>query len=495
MKFALSTLLKKEYLLLYLIILFGAFLRANALFTNTFAFTYDVGRDMLALWNIVVSQKLSLIGPTTGLPGVFYGPWWYLILTPFFAVFSGDPRGIAFAMFLFGILTIALSYYLGIKIIGKFFAFSFALLVSVSANMIFLSSQIWNPNIIPFFTVSGFIILYNIYSAEKIKNHNFFLLGIVSSLAIDLEIIFGILFSFGLIVSLFLTKSLNIKRFLFFITGALIIAFPKIFFELRHDFLMTNSLIKYFLAPALEKTSIIDTAFNRVAFFFNEFNYTLTSANAVLGFIAIIFIFTVIFVFYKKSNNLIKKFVKTTLIIFIVFFLGTTFFSRDIWPHYLVGLPVLFIFIFSLCLNLLGIKLKSFILPFIALLFLLFINLNPIKILSEFGNPWEGDASVYRNQLAAIDYIYTQAKGKDFKYVLYTPPVNDYTYQYLFKWYGPKNYRYSPSVQSNLAFFILEPDFENPSRLKDWLKQREGDGKIIKSEKIKGGIVVQTRTN
>ena len=76
--------------ILILVIAVGAFLRLQGVFTNSFAFTYDVGRDMLALWNIAIVHKIPLIGPIIGgnsasdLPGIFYGPWWYYFLTPFF---------------------------------------------------------------------------------------------------------------------------------------------------------------------------------------------------------------------------------------------------------------------------------------------------------------------------------------------------------------------------------------------------------------------------
>ena len=71
---------------------------------------------------------------------------------------------------------------------------------------------------------------------------------------------------------------------------------------------------------------------------------------------------------------------------------------------------------------------------------------------------WVGNASVYRNQLSVIDYAYGQANGRAFKYVVYTPPVFDYTYRYLFKWYGPNKYGYAPNDNAHLAYFIIEPD-------------------------------------
>ena len=72
-----------EHIFLAVAVILGSYLRFQGVFTNSFAFTYDVGRDMLALWDITHFVDLPFIGPTTGLPGLFYGPWWYWLLSPF----------------------------------------------------------------------------------------------------------------------------------------------------------------------------------------------------------------------------------------------------------------------------------------------------------------------------------------------------------------------------------------------------------------------------
>lgn len=487
--------LKKEYLLLCLIILLGVFLRLQGVFTNSFAFTYDVGRDMLALFNIVNFHKIPLIGATTGINGIFYGPWWYYMLTPFFVIFRGNPQGIALTMAIIGIVTIVLGYYLGNKIGGKTFGLLFAFILSFSHQMVSLSSQIWNPNITPLFILLIFFILYQIYATvKKDKAKYFFLLGLLLALNIDLEIVFGLLFSTGIILSVFLIarKQINLKSVSYFLIGALIIFSPRIVFELRHQFLMTNALINFFIkGGSNQNTSVSGLFLNRFGVLFDQFNATFTFDNRILGLAVLLFVVLSSTFFYKKADTKIKNFINTSLIVVAVFFAGTAFFSHDIWPHYLVGLPVFYILLFGISLYLL-IRKINYIFPLLIVLFVAFINLYPVYI--QIIKPlWEGDASVYRNQLAVIDYVYKEANGKNFKYVVYTPPVYDYTYQYLFIWYGPKQYHYSPSQKADVAYFILEPDLQYPSRLTDWLKQREGDGKIIKSEKIKGGIIVQTR--
>ena len=494
----LSQFLKKEYFLLYFIIIVGAFLRLWGVYTNSFAFTYDVGRDMLALHNIVYLHKIPLIGATTGLPGIFYGPWWYYLLSPFFLIFSGNPQGIALTMALMGIAIIPLGFYFGKRLGGSFLGLCLAGIISVSGNLISLSSQIWNPNIAPLFILLIFLVLFKIFSEEKgDKSLYYFILGILLTFNIDLEIVFGLLLSIGITLSVVLIKARKISfiDIILFVFGAVVIIAPRAFFELRHQFLMTKTFLGFLTGasspPASKSPELV---LNRFGIIFDQFNSTLALDNKLLGLIVIVFIALSIFLFYKKAEKNLKNFIKTSFIVVSVFIIGTIFFSHDIWPHYLVGLPVFYILLFCISLYLLSRKFSIIAWGILAIVF--FINLNPLSVYRTVTQPlWIGDASVYRNQLAVIDYVYSQANKKDFKYVVYTPPVYDYTYQYLFLWYGPKKYGYSPSIKSNTAFFILEPDLQNPQRLTDWLKLREGDGKIIKTEKLPSGIVVQTRVH
>jgi hypothetical protein len=93
-----------------------------------------------------------------------------------------------------------------------------------------------------------------------------------------------------------------------------------------------------------------------------------------------------------------------------------------------------------------------------------------------------------------VDYIYKEAAGRPFNYIAYSPAVYAYPYDYLLFWQGGRKFHYTPSKQHEKLFVvIIEPDFSRPSLLKDWLKMREKDGKIIKDEIVKGGIRVQIR--
>src|SRR5438045_1065325 len=110
----------QKYLILAVILLIGIVIRFVGIINNSYAFTYDVGRDMLALQQLVYLHKIPLIGFTTGMPGIFYGPWWYYLLSIPFFLSGGNPQGIAVFMWLTGIATIIVMYFVGKKISDEF---------------------------------------------------------------------------------------------------------------------------------------------------------------------------------------------------------------------------------------------------------------------------------------------------------------------------------------------------------------------------------------
>lgn len=490
------------YFVILVILAIGSWLRFSGIISNSFAFTYDVGRDMLAVKSIVIDHKFSLIGQTTGIEGIFYGPWWYLILSIPFFFFSGNPQGVAFFMGIIGIITIILSFLVGRRIGGVFLGIVFSAFISVSSLMVYSSTQIWNPNLIPFLCVLVLLTIYELFIDNKrgiYRARNFLLLGLLLGLVMDMEIVFGILFFVSIFVSLIfiVRKKLLIVKLSFAIFGLLFIFSPRIIFDIRHNFLMFRKAIGFFRSEFLssEPISFFGVFVNRLETLFNLWSDTLAGQNNLVGFILILFFLLCLFTFYKKIDDIQKQFIKIILIVFGVFLIGLVVFSHDIWPHYIVGIPIFYILLLAIAINLVKTKFKNNLGIIFLLLVLFWINLNPIMVLENFKKPlWEGNAAVYRNQLAVIDYIYTEAKGQRFKFVVYTPAVHDYNYRYLFSWYGNKKYGYIPSKKNSQTFYvILEPDHDLPFRLKDWLEIREKDGEVIKEKLVKGGVIVQTR--
>ena len=79
-----------EFILVFFIWLVGLFLRVyrqGALL----GFYYDQGRDALKVLDILKFRDWPAIGPTTGLAGIYLGPFWFYFLAPLYALGGGNP--------------------------------------------------------------------------------------------------------------------------------------------------------------------------------------------------------------------------------------------------------------------------------------------------------------------------------------------------------------------------------------------------------------------
>src|SRR3989344_8549760 len=111
------------YILLFSALISGIALRSVEVINKNFLFGFDQGRDYLAVKNIVVDHKLTLIGSeigagVSGFRGIFHGPFYYYLLALPFIIFKGDPYGGMILMFILGITAIVLSYIIGRRIFG-----------------------------------------------------------------------------------------------------------------------------------------------------------------------------------------------------------------------------------------------------------------------------------------------------------------------------------------------------------------------------------------
>src|SRR3989344_9620897 len=69
----------------------------------------------MVIWNLWHQGKLFLIGPVTGLPGIFLGPFYYYLIAPFYLLSRGDPLLSGMFLAFLSTLAIFMLYYLGWK--------------------------------------------------------------------------------------------------------------------------------------------------------------------------------------------------------------------------------------------------------------------------------------------------------------------------------------------------------------------------------------------
>ncbi len=493
----------KIYWFLFLVILMiCSYLRLQSSFSGTFAYTYDIGRDMLNIASIVYGHHITLIGPTTGQEGIFYGPWWYWLLSPFFVLFAGSVKGIDAVMGLTGVITVLLAYWVGYKVAGKWNGLLFMVLFGIAGSLIDTSSQIWNPNIAPFILMC-IITVFIKYSEEKKEFKKILwmlVVGILSTITLDsLEIVYGTVQFIAVVIFMlfYFRNKLNLFQIWSFILGILIIELPRFLFEIRHQFIMSKALFNYIFhhAPVSQQGGIFEQFVKVLNLMMQLWQSTI---SLPLIWAIVVFIITVLSLLYFKNKTKFHK-VENLLYVFSVcylfcYFVILSFFKGNVWDHFVVGIPVVYEILFSLFIYKLFLHLKktnnNYAKLFVALMIIYVLEVlfsyRPTK--TDF---FINDPSIYNNQVAVIKYIYSQAGGRHFNYDVYTPPIHPYTYEYLFNFYSKKYY--PPSNDGHLLFYIIEQDKNHPTLRQNWLTLHDKRGKVIKTITLPGHIIVQTR--
>ena len=309
---------------------------------------------------------------------------------------------------------------------------------------------------------------------------------------------FGIFFILAEIFALIacFRKEISFKKALLFFLGLLAVFSPRIFFEMRHNFLVTKNVLNFLREKGLAVSGGVDLlgrSQERLMAFISAWHQTLANGNSFLGLILLI-LGIISLVFLKKYSSRTEKRIVNFLILLILgLYLLFSLYSGDFWSYYLIGLPTLYILLFIFLLYRLYqvIQRKIFLLGLI--LYFIFL-IQPLKMIDAFRQPdWEGDAAVYRNVKFAVEEVFQNADGESFDYLVYTPPLIPYTYEYLFTWLSEKEYHNLPRPESQLLYFIVEPNAYQPDLPEDWLLAHDGDADFVFEKKLKGGIILQKR--
>ncbi len=142
------------------IIILAAFLRLFRIGSLT-EFLGDQGRTMLIMRQFVEQGIVPLAGPTT-LSGHHLGPFFYYLLLPGYLI-GGNPLGVSVWMAILGVVAVILLYKTVRELFGIVPARLVAFLWAVSPNMVTADRIIWEPNLVPLFSVLFLFLLYRAY--------------------------------------------------------------------------------------------------------------------------------------------------------------------------------------------------------------------------------------------------------------------------------------------------------------------------------------------
>ncbi|MDP1743520.1 MAG: glycosyltransferase family 39 protein, partial [Candidatus Amesbacteria bacterium] len=147
----------KTILILISILVTALFIRVYRI-SDILGFYYDQGRDASVIWEFWHNNRFFLIGPTTGIEGIFRGPWYYwLIAVPYF-LGNGDPIWPAVFLSITSVVAVYFCFYLGNKIQGLKTGLLAALVSGLSYFI--LQSSRWLSNPTPMLLISTLIVYF-----------------------------------------------------------------------------------------------------------------------------------------------------------------------------------------------------------------------------------------------------------------------------------------------------------------------------------------------
>lgn len=484
--------LNLEYLSVSFILVISFILRVTRV-DQILAFHYDQGRDALVIWDLIHLRKFFLIGPTTGLAGLFRGPFYYYLIAPFYYLGKGNPVFPAVFLAFLSVLALALMYYLSRQIGGKKLGFIALILGSFSFEIIYASRWLSNPT--PMLLLS-MIFVWMLFLIQDGKKWVWIVLSFVLGLSFFHFGSSGELFYFLSIAifCLYFKKFPDIKTLVISIFVFLFTFSPLFIFNIKHDGILFDNVKNLLSAGngfSFPNWQFIHDRLKDIAIHFSALLFHSPFAKEWIHIFAILVVF-VRFIPSVIKNDRVK--VLAILLFSVVF--GLLFFQGNngsLYQYYLTGYYLIFLILMASILNsLFDSSAFGKILAVYLLVFFLFQNWSWVKpYITTTGN--EKDAIVLSNQKRVVDWVYTNAGQRDFNVDSYVPPVISYSYDYLFRWLGTSKYMKSPvDSQTPLLYTLYEIDPPHPERLKAWLERQEGIGKVIKEETF-GGITVQER--
>jgi len=491
------------YALLIMVLCLGFFLRAQETISGNFLFLLDSGRDMMDVRSIVFEHKPTLIGPYTSLGGVFQGPFYYYLLAIPTALFRGNPWGNILLMLIWSLLVMYLAYRFTKTYFGLIPAVITFTLFAFSPEAIAAATYFWNPHPMWLILVSYIFLLYGAVTKQRLAAY---LIWPVVTLSFSFEMALGVFLGLAtLIVAFFGYNKALWKNKAFWIGLGISVVWilPTILFELRHDFLMTKSVLALFgggnrgLATGGEQHAYMTNMIlnwhvireNYVSSYIHGSEYSYFPAAITITAIA-----SFAYGLYRRwftRNELV--FMRTIIAVTGILIVFSVVYPFPLRYWFLTGFQSFYLVLTGLSLSKLWKVTWGKVL--LILLFGVILVHTAFRLDRLYMHPPDdGGHAKIKGKLAAIDYIYQDAEGKPFNLFVFTPPVLTDAYDYLVWWHGNRTYGYAPgNEKSGFVYLLMEPDPSKPWSYKGWLETVIKTGTVMSTKTLQSGLIVEKR--
>ncbi|MBU0974248.1 hypothetical protein KKD03_00920 [Patescibacteria group bacterium] len=503
-----------KHKLFILLFILAILLRYLYIKDNVVPFMFDHGKDALAILDMVVTLKPKFIGPWTSIPGLYFGPAWYYLLSPFFLLSGFNPASGAVAMSILVLIQMFLVY--------KYFNIESATIVGFSGFWLMISKSAWNPFPMTLLTILIMILIIKQLELKKLNNNLIFGLAIVSSFGFHFSSAFAIFYPIIIGLILLLKKfKISIKN-LFVGAIAFTIPFiPQILFEFKNNFPEFKAIINYFSkgeGDAFNIKKIVNVLSIILGEFRTMFFESLQNWSNISNYVFIFFIiFSLIYIFKKNLfDKKLKNLVLVSIIFIIIPIIGFFFLHFNVWYVYPI-IPVITVLIGSLIH-----KLPKLFSSLFIILFVLFAAFR-LNYYIQIEKPlFLHDSSFYPVKKEVIKYIREISKDKPFSVYVFQPDIYDFPYQYEFLVQGlngaelPVEFAYEPNITTyvmekenlmkeidsrygrqwkgtpKIVYYVVNGENNSELLTNWWGRQRYGE--IINEKKFGDSVTVYTAT-
>ncbi|OGE72442.1 hypothetical protein A3H40_04320 [Candidatus Daviesbacteria bacterium RIFCSPLOWO2_02_FULL_38_15] len=463
-------------LLLGLFIIASFILRIPFIFSGSVSFHYDMARDAFVAKQIWQNNDLKIQGPPASTVGLYHGPLYYYLISPFYGLGSGDPRVVAVFLSLLNSLVIIPLMLLTRDLLGNSkWAILAGFLYVISFEAIQYASWISNPAP-AVLTIALYFYFLRVWQKGNIWGLYLttFMAALSAQFQFFLIYLLVLIPVFGVIFKIKTNKSaIFISIVIGFLgLGSFLISAIKFnsLFQTAIGFLSISAGSQIDFRPQFSELLI--NYINKVV---ELFTYNFIPINVFLG-----GILTFLVIFSIKKNGYLLFCLFSNLLIFIFGGHTNTYANVGLIVPAILGL----LFLFK--------DLIKFNKAIVVLVFILIVSSNLYAILkySPAGQiilVIPNDMNL-KNELSLIDKTYELANRQPFSINSLTLPLwTNTTWAYLYSWYGKNKYGYIPSFYGHnqigllgdgllaqidiplpKTFFVMEPHVGIPEDRFNW---------------------------
>lgn len=427
-------------------------------------FSSDIARDFL-LFGEITEKKFVLIGPKSSVMGLFHGPLWLYLNYPAYLIGNGNPLVVGVWWIILDAVFLVSVFFITKKLFDQTSAYFATTLIALYTS--FHTATFFNP-IGAMFTIPLFFFFFIRYlQTQKAKYliAHVFTLGLI----IQFEMAIGIPFTILSFLYLFvrIIRSENKKHLLFFFV-LLIPLSNYLIFDLRHEFLLTNSVLRYISPQSGDSTkyNYLYMLYDRVHLMISQVEFVRPDPNFRNFIVTLIFL---VFLAVQLKHNKYRQIYLSFLYFFVGFFILTFINKGPILYFYLIPqFPLVFMMFASFVTS----RYKKLFIAIFLIVYLL--NLQTAFTDAKAFEKTRGVSETSWKFLKQMSQKVFEGDEKEFGYFVYTPDIIGYGPKYALSYekrlHNDKKVNYL--TKNKVTYIVVAPPaIDNPYLSYKWWKE------------------------